>query len=162
MISGAAGGVGTIAVQIARDTGARVIGLASEANHQWLADHGAIPVAYGAGVADRIRTAAAPGGRVDAFIDTFGGGYVEMAIGLGVPAERIDTIIDWAAAEKYGVKTEGNAAAASAEVLAELAALIGKGGLEIPIARTYRLDQVQDAYRELEKRHTRGKIVLKP
>jgi NADPH:quinone reductase-like Zn-dependent oxidoreductase len=162
VVSAAAGGVGTIAVQLARNAGATVIGLASEANHQWLADHGAIPVAYGDGVADRIRAAAAPDGKVDAFIDAFGAGYVDLAIDLSVAPERIDTIIDWAAAERHGVKTEGNAAAATAEVLAELAALIDKGELEIPIARTYPLDQVQDAYRELEKRHTRGKIVLKP
>jgi NADPH:quinone reductase-like Zn-dependent oxidoreductase len=161
VISGAAGGVGTIAVQLAGNAGARVIGLASEANHQWLADHGAIPVSYGDGVADRIR-AAAPDGKVDAFIDTFDSGYVELALDLGVAPERIDTITDWRAAEKYGVKTEGNADAGNAEVLAELAALIEKGQLEIPIARTYPLDQIQDAYRELEQRHTRGKIVLKP
>ncbi|MFG1685551.1 NADP-dependent oxidoreductase [Nonomuraea sp. NPDC049269] len=161
VISGAAGGVGSIAVQLARDTGATVIGLASEANHQWLADHGAIPVAYGEGVADRIRTAAG-GGKVDAFIDAFGADYVEIALDLGVAPERIDTIINFQAVEKYGVKAEGNMAAASASVLAELAALISAGRLEIPIAGTYGLDEVQDAYRELEKRHTRGKIVLKP
>jgi NADPH:quinone reductase-like Zn-dependent oxidoreductase len=159
VISGAAGGVGSIAVQLARNTGARVIGLASPANHQWLADHGAIPVAYGEGVGERVKAAA---GEVDAFIDTFGADYVEVALGLGVAPERIDTIINWAAVEKYGVKAEGNSAAASADVLAELAALIGAGRLEIPIAATYGLDQVQDAFRELEKHHTRGKIVLRP
>ncbi|MFD1536803.1 NADP-dependent oxidoreductase [Nonomuraea guangzhouensis] len=161
VISGAAGGVGSIAVQLARDTGATVIGLASEANHQWLADHGAIPVAYGEGVADRIR-AAAGGGKVDAFIDAFGADYVEIALELGVAPERIDTIINFEAVEKYGVKAEGNMAAASAAVLAELAALISAGRLEIPIAGTYSLDEVRDAFRELEKRHTRGKIVLRP
>ncbi|WP_433185944.1 NADP-dependent oxidoreductase [Actinoallomurus sp. CA-150999] len=161
VISGAAGGVGAIAVQLAGNAGARVIGLASEANHQWLADHGAIPVSYGDGVGDRIK-AAAPDGKVDAFIDTFGSGYIELALDLGVAPERIDTITDWTAAEKYGVKTDGNAEAANAEVLAELAALIEKGQLEIPIARTYPLDQIRDAYRELERRHTRGKIVLEP
>ncbi|MEV5709967.1 NADP-dependent oxidoreductase [Actinoallomurus sp. NPDC052274] len=161
VISAAAGGVGTFAVQLARRAGARVIGLASEANHQWLTDHGAIPVTYGEGVADRIR-AAAPGGKVDAFIDTFGDGYVDLAIGLGVAPERIDTIKDWAAAAKYGVKTDANAEAATAEVVAELAALVDKGELDIPIARAYPLDQVRDAFRELEKRHTRGKIVLTP
>ena len=160
VISGAAGGVGSIAVQLARETGATVIGLAGEANHRWLADHGAIPVSYGEGVADRIKAAA--DGKVDAFIDTFGAGYVEIALGLGVAPERIDTIIDFAAAERYGVKLEGNSAAASAAVIAELAALIGAGRLEVPIAALYPLDQVQDAYRELEKRHTRGKIVLRP
>jgi len=161
VISGAAGGVGSIAVQLARDTGAAVIGLASEANHQWLADHGAVPVSYGEGVADRIR-AAARGGKVDAFIDTFGADYVEIALDLGVAPERIDTIINFEAVEKYGVKADGNMAAASAAVLAELAALISAGRLEIPIAGTYGLDEVQDAYRELEKHHTRGKIVLRP
>ncbi|GAA0321630.1 NADP-dependent oxidoreductase [Actinoallomurus spadix] len=161
VISAAAGGVGTIAVQLARRAGATVIGLASEANHEWLTAHGAIPVTYGEGVADRIR-AAAPGGRVDAFIDAFGSGYVDLALELGVAPERIDTIKDLAAAAKHGVKTDGNAQAATIEVVAELAALVDKGELEIPIARTYPLDQVRDAFRELERRHTRGKIVLVP
>jgi NADPH:quinone reductase-like Zn-dependent oxidoreductase len=160
VVSGAAGGVGSLAVQLARHAGARVIGLASEANHGWLADHGVIPVSYGPGVEDRIRDA--PGGRVDAFIDTFGDGYVDLAVRLGVPADRIDTIIDWAAAQRYGVRTEGNAAGASAETLAELAGLIDKGVIEIPIAKVYPLAEVRDAYRELERRHTRGKIVLRP
>lgn len=161
VISGAAGGVGSLAVQLARNSGATVIGLASEANHQWLADHGAIAVAYGEGVEDRIRKAAG-GNKIDAFIDTFGADYVELALDLGVAPERINTIINFPAVEKYGVKAEGTAAAASAEVLAELAEQISAGRLEVPIAATYPLDQVQDAFRELEKRHTRGKIVLKP
>jgi NADPH:quinone reductase-like Zn-dependent oxidoreductase len=160
VVSGAAGGVGSIAVQLARNAGAKVIGLASEANHKWLTDHGVIPVAYSDGVEDRIR--AASGGKVDAFVDTFGGGYVELALKLGVPKGRIDTIIDFAAAARHGVKTEGNAQAATADVLAELAGLLAAGRLEIPIAKAYPLAQVRDAYRDLEQRHTRGKIVLEP
>jgi|SRR5262245_2924170 len=160
VVSGAAGGVGSLAVQLAVKAGAKVIGLAGKANHEWLAAHGVIPVAYGDGVADRITEAA--GGPVDAFIDTFGGGYVELALELGVKADRIDTIIDFAAAAQYGVKTEGNAAAASADVLAELAGLIDAGELELVVAEVYPLDHVRDAYRELEQRHTRGKIVLRP
>ena len=74
VVSGAAGGVGSIAVQLARRDGATVIGLAGQDNHDWLRGHGVIPVAYGAGVSDRIRAAA---GKVDAFVDTFGAGYVE-------------------------------------------------------------------------------------
>jgi NADPH:quinone reductase-like Zn-dependent oxidoreductase len=160
VVSGAAGGVGSIAVQLARNSGAKVIGLAGEGNHKWLADHGVIPIAYGDGVEGRIR--AASGGKVDAFVDTFGGGYVELALKLGVAPNRIDTVIDFAAAAKYGVKTEGNQAAANAEVLGELAGLIAAGRLEIPIAKVYRLADVREAYRELEQRHTRGKIVLEP
>jgi NADPH:quinone reductase-like Zn-dependent oxidoreductase len=160
VVSGAAGGVGSIAAQLARNAGAKVIGLASEANHKWLTGHGIIPLTYGDGVEDRIR--AASGGKVDAFIDTFGGGYIELALKLGVAPNRIDTIIDFAAAAKYGVKTEGNQVAATAEVLAQLAGLLAAGRLEIPIARVYRMADVRDAYRELEQRHTRGKIVLEP
>jgi NADPH:quinone reductase-like Zn-dependent oxidoreductase len=160
VVSGAAGGVGSIAVQLAKNAGAKVIGLAGEGNQQWLRDHGVIPVLYGDGVEGRIRTAS--GGKIDAFIDTFGGGYVELAIKLGIPANRIDTIIDFAAAEKYKVKADGNAVAGTAEVLGELVGLIAAGKLEIPIAKVYPLSQVREAYQELEQRHTRGKIVLEP
>jgi NADPH:quinone reductase-like Zn-dependent oxidoreductase len=160
VISGAAGGVGTIAVQLAVNAGAKVIGLASDRNHQWLKDHSAVAVTYGDGVEDRIRSAS--GGKVDALIDTFGGGYVELALKLGVPPERIDTIIDFAAAEKYKVKAEGNSVAATPEVLGELVDMMAAGRLVIPIAKVYPLADVQEAYRDLEQRHTQGKIVLKP
>src|SRR5467141_3231049 len=119
VVSGAAGGVGSLSVQLARNAGAVVIGLASESHHAWLSAHGIVPVTYGGGVEERIRAAA--GGPVDAFIDTFGAGYVELALQLGVDTQRIDTIIDFPAVARYGVKTEGNAAGASAETLARLA-----------------------------------------
>jgi NADPH:quinone reductase-like Zn-dependent oxidoreductase len=160
VISGAAGGVGSLAIQLARHNGASVMGLAGEHNHQWLRQHGVIPVSYGEGVADRIR-AVAEGG-VDAFIDTFGQGYVELALELGVSPQRIDTIIDYDAAQRHGAKTDASAAGSSAEVLGELVRLINEGELEVPIAHVYPLEQVRDAYRELERRHTRGKIVLEP
>jgi NADPH:quinone reductase-like Zn-dependent oxidoreductase len=157
VVSGAAGGVGSIVVQLARRADATVIGLASPVHHEWLAAHGVIPVSYGDGVADRIRQAA---GTVDAFIDTVGGGYVRLALDLGVAPERIDTIADFAAIAQYGVKGDGNAAGASAAVLAELAALIADGQLEVPIAATFPLAEVRDAYRLLAQGHVQGKIVL--
>jgi NADPH:quinone reductase-like Zn-dependent oxidoreductase len=161
VVSGAAGGVGSLAVQLARQTGATVIGLAGEANHAWLIDKGVIPVGYGDGVAERIRQAA-PGKDIDAFIDTFGADYVELALELGVRPDRIDTIANFAAVEKYGVKGDGNAVGGNAAVLAELADLIATGRLDLPIARTYPLTRVRDAFADLERRHTRGKIVLVP
>ncbi len=161
VVAGAAGGVGSVAVQLARRAAARVIGLASEPNHRWLRDHGVAPVAYGDGVAQRIQEAAR--GTVDAFIDTVGGGYVELALELGVAPDRIETIIDFAAAQRYGTKMAGSTSPDNpARVLAELADLIDRGELEIPIAGVYPLEQVRDAFREIERGHTHGKIVLVP
>jgi NADPH:quinone reductase-like Zn-dependent oxidoreductase len=160
-VSGAAGGVGSIAVQLAASAGATVIGLASPANHAWLSSHGVIPVTYGDNVAGRIMAAA--GGKVDAFIDTFGGDYVEIALEeLGVPPEHVDTIVRFDAPAKYGIKAEGNAAGASTGTLAELAALIADGNLEIPVAAAYPLAGVREAYEHLAGGHVRGKIALLP
>jgi NADPH:quinone reductase-like Zn-dependent oxidoreductase len=161
-IAGAAGGVGSIAVQLARRAGATVLGIAGPSNDVWLADHGAVPVNYGDDLPARLRAAAQPG-RIDALLDFFGGGYVAMAVEhLGVPRDRVDTISDFAAVERFGVLSAGGADAATAEVLAELADLVARGELEVPIAGVFALDDVQDAFRELELRHTRGKLVLRP
>jgi NADPH:quinone reductase-like Zn-dependent oxidoreductase len=160
VVSAAAGGVGSVAVQLARRAGATVIGLAGEHNHDWLRRHEIIPVSYGDGQADRIREAAR--GRVDAFIDTFGGGYVDLAIGLGVSPERINTIIDYESVQRLGVNAQGTHAIATAPLLAEIAGLVARGSVEIPLAGTFPLDRVRDAYRELAERHTRGKIALLP
>jgi NADPH:quinone reductase-like Zn-dependent oxidoreductase len=159
VVAGAAGGVGCLAVQLARLAGAAVVGLASDRHHDWLRSKGVTPVTYGDGVADRIR-AVAP--TTDAFIDTFGAGYVRLALDLGVRPDRIDTIANFAAVQEYGVKAEGNAAGASASTLAELASLVVAGKLDVPIAATFPLIAVRDAYRQLEQGHTRGKIVLIP
>jgi NADPH:quinone reductase-like Zn-dependent oxidoreductase len=158
VVAGAAGGVGSIAVQLLRRAGPRVIGLASEPHHEWLRAHGVTPLWYGPGVEDRIREAA--GGSLHAFIDLAGHGYVRMALDLGVEPRRIDTIADFQAAAAFGVQTAGNADGGTAEVLAELAGLIDRGELELPIDRVYPLDEVRTAYHQLEEGHTRGKIAL--
>ena len=160
VVSAAAGGVGCVAVQLARRAGATVIGLASERHHGWLRAHGVLPVPYGDGQAERILRAA---GRVpDAFVDTFGDGYPELAVELGVPRNRINTIADDMPVERLGIRAEGTQSVARIEVVRELAELVAGGELEIPIARTFPLVAVRDAYRELAKRRTRGKIVLVP
>ena len=162
-VSAAAGGVGSLVVQLLRRIGAQVIGIASESNFEWLRSVGATPVAYGDGLADRLRETA-PGG-LDAFIDCFGGGYCQLALDLGVSPERVDTIIDFEAAQKLGVKAKGAAAIPAADtprVLAEIADMVAQGEMVVPIAATYPLEQVREAYTELEKRHAHGKIVLIP
>jgi len=165
VVSGAAGGVGSIAVQLARRAGARVWGLASEPNHKWLEEHGVLPASYAAspeGMAwtEKVQLVK-PGHAVDAFIDTYGGDYVEIALNeLGVAPQRVDTIVRFDAVATHGIKAEGNAAGASARTLAELAALIAAGDLEIPIVATYPLAEVARAYEHLETGHVPGKIVL--
>jgi NADPH:quinone reductase-like Zn-dependent oxidoreductase len=163
VVSAAAGGVGGVAVQLAKRNGATVIGLAAPYNHDWLRRHGVLPVDHqGGGTAGRIREAA-PAGRVDAFLDIYGGDYVEMALDdLKVRPERVDTIVRFDAGAKYGVKTDGNAAGASAATLGELARLAAAKELEIPLANTYPLSDVRAAYTQLAKGHVRGKIVLIP
>jgi NADPH:quinone reductase-like Zn-dependent oxidoreductase len=158
-VAGAAGAVGGLAAQLAVEAGARVVGIAGPDDLDWLAGHGVVPVAYGEGMAERLAEAAPA---LDAFIDAVGGGYVQLAVERGVAPDRIDTIADFAAVETYGVKAEGSAAAASAETLAFLADLVADGKLEVPIARTLPLDQVQEAHRLVETRHGRGKVVLIP
>jgi NADPH:quinone reductase-like Zn-dependent oxidoreductase len=158
VVSGAAGGVGSLTVQLARNTGARVLGIAGEGNAAWLRSVGVTPIAYGDGLADRLRQAAPSG--IDAFLDTYGSGYVNLAVELGVDPSRINTIIDYAAAAKVGAKAEGSSTASDAEILAFLADELAWGRITMPIAAVYPLEAVRDAYAELAPRHTRGKIVL--
>jgi NADPH:quinone reductase-like Zn-dependent oxidoreductase len=157
-VSGAAGGVGSLAVQLAHRTGARVIGIASDESAPFLRSVGVEPIAYGDGLAERLR-AAAPGG-LDAFIDLFGGGYVELAVTLGVAPARINTIIDFVGAQKVGAKTDGSGAATSRETLASVANAIAWGDVVMPLSAIYPFAMVRDAYVELARRKTHGKIVL--
>ena len=158
-VSAGAGGVGSITVQLAQHRGAEAIGICGPDNAVSLQSLGIVAVAYGDGLADWLRTAAPNG--LTAFIDCFGGGYVDLAVELGVPKGRINTIIDWAAAERLGTRQEGMSAVTDpAAAISELASLIAAGNLVVPVSHTFPLEDVGEAYRQLETRHTRGKIVL--
>jgi NADPH:quinone reductase len=159
-VSSAAGGVGSIAVQLLRLRGSTVVGIASASNQDWLRGHGVIAVEYGDGLEDRIRDVAPRG--LDAFVDTYGPEYLDLALALGVAPERIDTVTSFERAAEVGAKTDGSVVGSTREVMAKLAALAVSGELDIPIAATYPLDRVKDAFAELEQGHTRGKIVLIP
>ena len=159
-VSAAAGGVGSIVVQLLAARGARTLGIASATNAEWLTAHGAVPIPYGDGLADRL-TSAAPHG-IAAFIDLFGPEYLQLAVDLGIARDRIETIISFELAATLGTKAEGSGDASTREVLTEMAGLVADGTIEIPIAATYPLDQVGQAFTVLEQRHTRGKIVLLP
>jgi NADPH2:quinone reductase len=159
-VSAAAGGVGTVVVQLLNVRGAHVLGIASAANAEWLVAHGVTAIAYGDGLAERLRAAAPQG--IDAFIDLFGPEYVELAVDLDIPRDRIETIISFAKAQELGTKSDGSGTASTPEVLTEMANLVASGAIEIPIAASFPLDEVGAAFEVLEQRHTRGKIVLIP
>jgi NADPH:quinone reductase-like Zn-dependent oxidoreductase len=156
--SAAAGGVGVIAAQLTKLRGATVIGTASQGNFAFLRRFGIHPVAYGPGLAQRLRAAAPTG--VDAFIDTFDGGNVDIAIELGVSPARINTIADGPAVQRYGVRSDAQEQADDPAIWARLSAFAAAGDLTIPIVRIYPLDHVREAYRDLATRHVSGKWVL--
>jgi NADPH:quinone reductase-like Zn-dependent oxidoreductase len=156
LIHGAAGGVGTVAVQLAVARGAIVIGTASEANHDHLRELGATPVLYGEGLVDRVR-AAAPDG-VDAVFDAAGRGALPDSIALRGGTSRIVTIAD-PAAFGLGIPFSGEAARDAGD-LAEVARQAGDGRLRVTVAETYSLEEAPAAHEAVATGHGRGKVVL--
>jgi len=153
LIGGAAGGVGVFVVQLARIAGARVIGTGSASSVDFLRDLGAEPVAYGDGLADRVR-AIAPGG-ITAAIDLYGTETAHAARALGVPDTRITTI----AAQVDGI-TATNGASAAPGALEKLAGLIATGRLRVPIAASFPVEQIRTAVKLQAGRHVKGKVVI--
>ena len=156
LIGGAAGGVGVFAVQLARLAGATVIGTASAGTFEFLRSIGAEPVAYGPGLADRVR-ALAPGG-VTAATDLFGTETAEAALALGVPAERISTV---AAGPNPpgGVRATGGVDA-DPGALDRLADAIAAGRITVPIAAVFPVERLRDAVTLQAGRHVHGKVVV--
>ncbi|MFE7564930.1 NADP-dependent oxidoreductase [Kitasatospora sp. NPDC057500] len=155
LVHAAAGGVGHLAVQIARAFGARVIGTAGERNHDYLRSLGAEPVRHGEGLADRVGALAPQG--VDAALDLVGGDAVEVSAGLVADPARIASIAD------FGVKARGGRyvwVRPDAAGLAELAALADDGRLTVTVASTFPLAQAASAQALSAEGRTRGKIVL--
>ena len=157
LVHAAAGGVGHLAVQLARILGAaRVIGTASERNHDFLRELGAEPVAYGDGLADRLRALAPEG--VDAALDTVGGDVLALSARVVGKPERVVSIVD-----AKGVKERGGAYVFVKPHAADLAALAGfvaDGRLTVHVERTFPLAEAADAHRLIEAGHVRGKVVL--
>ena len=155
LVHAAAGGVGSLAVQIARSLGARVIGTASERNHDRLRELGAEPVAYGDGVVERIRALAPEG--VDAVAD-FVGEVLDVTTAVLAEGGRHASIADGSVTEAGGhyiwVRPDG------AE-LAHLTSLVERGELTVPVAQTFPLEELADAFRLNAEGHTAGKIVLR-
>ena len=159
LVHAAAGGVGLMAVQLAKAQGLRVIGTASPANHDFLRSLGVVPVTYGPGLADRVRSAAPQG--VDVALDAAGGGdALDVSVSLVPNLDRIGTIADQAGAKRLGVRSLSSRS--SGDRLGGLVSAYEAGDLKVFIWKQFPLDQVVDAHRESEGRHFRGKVVLIP
>lgn len=156
LIHGASGGVGTFGIQIARHLGADVVGTASDRNHRYVCDLGATHLEYGEGLVERALEARPHG--YDAIIDFAGGASLDGATGLLASDGVVASITDPRARTEFGghyIWVRPDAAD-----LAELARLIDDGDIRIELAGTYPLEDAAAAYRELEKGHVRGKIVV--
>ncbi|GAA0217028.1 NADP-dependent oxidoreductase [Actinomadura nitritigenes] len=158
LINGASGSVGSAAVQLAMARGARVIGTGGPANHEYLRSLGAEPVAYGEGLAERVR-ALAPGG-VDLALDVAGSGVLPELIALAGGAEHVVTVADFAGAREHGVRFSRGDAGRAVHVLGEIGALIEAGRFSLPVARTFPLAGIAEAHRAGEEGRMRGKLVL--
>jgi NADPH2:quinone reductase len=157
LVHAAAGGVGSIAVQLAVHAGARVVGTASPRNHDFLRELGAEPVAYGDGLVAAAREVAPDG--FDVILDYVGGQAIDTAAELLRPGGTVVSITDARARDELGghyvwVRPDP-------EGLAELADLAARGDVRVEVAETFDLDHAADAYRALETGHTRGKIVVR-
>lgn len=156
LIHAAAGGVGSFAVQIAVARGARVIGTASEANHEFLRGLGAEPVVYGAGLVERIKVLAPDG--VSAAAD-FVGGQLDTSLAVLADAGRLASVADPGVIEHGGrwiwVRPDGTQTA-------RLAALADEGRLTVEVSQTFGLDGVADAFALSRSGHVRGKLVIVP
>jgi NADPH:quinone reductase-like Zn-dependent oxidoreductase len=158
LVNGASGSVGSAAVQLAVVRGARVIGTASPANHDYLRSLWAEPVAYGEGLAGRVRALAPEG--VDAALDVAGSGVLPELIELAGGAGHVITIADFDGAQQYGVRFSRGDAGRALYALAQIGDLIESGRFSLPVGQTFPLTDVAKAHRVSEDGHVRGKLVL--
>ena len=158
VINGAAGGVGTAAVQLARERGLRVIGTASEGNHEYLRSLGAEPTTYGEGLVERVREL----GGADLAFDAVGFRAIPALIEITGSPDKVVTIADYSAGQ-YGVRVTGGASDPSADYALAIAAdLAAAGRFSLPVARTFTFDEAPEAHRVSQDGHVRCTIVLVP
>ena len=158
LVNGAAGGIGSAAVQLAVARGAHLIGTASPANHDYLRSLGAEPVAYGEGLIERVR-ALAPDG-VDVALDIVGSGILPELIELAGGPEHVVTIADFSGAQEHGVAFSSGSDGRAVHAIAEIGELIESGRFSLPVAQTFPLAEIAEAHRISEGGHVRGRLVL--
>jgi NADPH:quinone reductase-like Zn-dependent oxidoreductase len=156
LVNGASGGVGSAVTQIARHRGITVIGIASEPNHGYVRQFGAIPAAYGDGLVDRVSQAAP--GAIDAALDIAGSGVLGELIELTGDASRVVSINDFGA-EALGA-TLSVAIGDFPAALGEVADLIRQGKFAIPVARSFPLAAAGEAQESSALGHVAGRTVV--
>jgi NADPH:quinone reductase-like Zn-dependent oxidoreductase len=160
VIDGAAGGVGSVAIQLAIARGARVVGTASAENQEFLAELGAVPTTYGRGLPDRVR--ALVDGRIDAALDVAGHGSVPELIQLTGSPDSVVTIADFDA-KVLGVQIsigEMGGQASGKHGLADAAALFEQGRFRVPVQEAFPFDRAAEAHALASTGPRRGKVVL--
>jgi NADPH:quinone reductase-like Zn-dependent oxidoreductase len=157
LINGATGGVDTAAVQIAIARGGRVIGTASEANHDFLRELGAEPTTYGEGLVDRVREL----GGADLALDTAGRGAIPDLVEITGSPDAVITIADYTAPQ-HGVRVTGGSDGRYAQALGEAARLWEEGKFSLPVMQVFPFSRAAEAHRLSEGGHLRGKLVLTP
>ncbi|MGB7872692.1 MAG: NADP-dependent oxidoreductase [Mycobacterium sp.] len=160
LIHGAAGGVGTFAVQLAAARGVTVIGTASERNHDYLRSIGAIPVTYGDGLLERVRSVAPQG--VDAVLDASGRGEIPVSIQLTGTPEHVLTLVAFDAADTGIQIHTGGGGSDLGDGLREIVGLIQQRRLTVSISRTFPLTEIASALKTSSAGHVTGKIVILP
>ena len=158
LINGASGSVGLAAVQLAIARGARVIGTGSPVSHDLLRSLRAEPVAYGTGMAERVR-ALAPDG-VGLALDVAGSGVLPELVDLAGGADHVITISDFAGAQQHGVRFSRGDSGRATYALARIGDLIDSGRFSLPVGRTFPLTDIAEAHRVGEAGQVRGKLVL--
>jgi len=156
LIHGAAGGVGSFAVQLARAWGAEVIGTSSERNHKYLRSLGAIPTVYGDGLIKRVHVLSPQG--VDAALDAAGEEALRASVALVSNKDRIGTIVSFELGNQLGVRMIRSQR--SKERLAELVELYTEDKIGIFVRKVFSLENVADAHREVETGHGKGKVAI--
>jgi NADPH:quinone reductase-like Zn-dependent oxidoreductase len=157
LVEGAAGGVGSGAVQLAVARGATVIGTASERNHEYLRGLGALPTTYGEGLVERVRNLAPQG--VDAVLDTAGKGSLAQLVQLVDDPAQVVSIADFSAPE-LGARVTSGGEERAGYALAEAVRLYGEDKYAVQVERTFPLAEGAEAHRLSERGHVRGKLVL--
>ena len=167
LIHGGSGGVGLMAVQLAVLRGAKVVATASPARHGLLTELGAVPLAYGPGLAERVAVAAPDG--IDAALDLVGTDEAwDVSLGLVADRARVATIVAFGKGLQAGIKVLGGAPGADPgtqireRARLELARLAGERKLRVIVSQTFPLAEAAAAHRSIAGGHTTGKIALIP